>query len=79
MKNGMITFRSITYAQRGLQTLNAAGIYAQMRRTPRQLEQQGCGYCLVLDRKKLTQASDLLRRYGIDYRKVYDEVQEGRL
>ena len=44
MKTFFITFRSLTYAQRGEQTLRSGGIKSRMRRTPRWMEERGCGY-----------------------------------
>ena len=48
MKNYYITFRSITYAQRGAQILRRAGIDCILRRTPKQMTKRGCGYSLQL-------------------------------
>ena len=79
MKNGMIMFRSITFAQRGQQALSAAGIRALLRRTPRQLEERGCGYGLLVEENRLQQAVDLLVRRSVEYKKVYNGDWEGML
>ena len=67
----MITFRSITPAQRGENALRQAGIAATVQRTPRLLAEQGCGYSLQLACGRLPQAVDILRHRGIAFRKAY--------
>ena len=46
MKFYYITFRSVTYAQRGEKLLNHHNIRCTLQRTPRWMEEQGCGYSL---------------------------------
>ena len=46
MKIYYITFRSVTFAQRGEQLLQKSGIRAALLRTPKWMESQGCGYSL---------------------------------
>ena len=70
MKNCMITFRSVTPAQRGEQTLNRAGIYCHLSRTPRLMEERGCGYCLRLLQVQLPFALQQLEKGGISYQKI---------
>ena len=43
MKEYFVTFRSITFAQRGQQVMQDAGISAQLQRTPRWMEEKGRG------------------------------------
>ena len=74
-----ITFRSVTYAQRGERTLQAAKIRCTLQRTPRWMEEQGCGYCLRLRTKELAPAAELLVREGVPYRKLYVQTAQGRL
>lgn len=42
-------------------------------RTPRALEQQGCGYCLRLRPEHTQQALVLLQQAGVSFRKIYSE------
>ncbi len=70
MKQYMITFRSVTYAQRGERSLTKRGISCTVGRTPKWMEQQGCGYGLRL-RGSVEAAVETLRRDGIAWRKVY--------
>jgi len=67
----IITFRSVTPAQRGENTLRKEGIPCSLRRTPRVLAEQGCGYSLWVSADRLMAATEHLRRKGIAYRKTY--------
>lgn len=79
MKQCMITFRSVTPAQRGEGVLRRAGLDCALRRTPRRMEEQGCGYSLTLPCVQMSLAVELLRQQGISYRKVYTVGQNGKL
>lgn len=65
------TFRSVTLAQRGTRTLSKAGVWNTMVRTPKHLQQQGCGYCLRVHEAQLALARELLRQEEIRYHKLY--------
>lgn len=67
----IITFRSVTPAQRGENLLHRAAIGCTLQRTPRVLADQGCGYSLRLRRLDLDRALELLRQKGIAFRKAY--------
>ena len=77
MKAYLITFRSITYAQRAEQALNREGIRCNLRRTPRWMEQRGCGYGIEAKLADGSQVTGILNREGIPYRKVYRLTQDG--
>lgn len=79
MKNCLITFRSVTPAQRGELVLRRAGIDCVMRRTPKWLEDQGCGYSLRLPCGDMYRAVELLRTKGITYRKIYRSLDDGAM
>ena len=66
-----ITFRSVTFAQRGERVLQAGKVRCTLQRTPRWMEEQGCGYCLRLWTRELTPAVELLVREGVPFRKLY--------
>ena len=78
MDSCMITFRSVTPAQRGEVLLRRWGISCAIHRTPHMLAEQGCGYSLDVNRRELPQALELLRSKGIPFRKAYCTDQEGR-
>ncbi|MBQ3147117.1 MAG: DUF3343 domain-containing protein [Oscillospiraceae bacterium] len=71
MKFCFITFRSVTFAQSGQRSLKRVGIETILRRTPKGLEQRGCGYCLQLKGTVALDAVDQLRREGIEFSKLY--------
>lgn len=67
-----ITFRSVTPAQRGQRILQQAGIACSLQRTPRWMEERGCGYCLRLRQADTQRAVALLRQGNQPFSKVYD-------
>ena len=79
MRYYYITFRSVTYAQRGERVLQAGKIRCTLQRTPRWMEEQGCGYCLRLWTKELAPAAELLAREGVPFRKLYVQKAQGQL
>ena len=79
MMTDYITFRSVTVAQRGEKILNAAGIRCAVRRTPRWMEEQGCGYCIRLSGAEVPDALALLRKNQLSWRKVYYQGEDGVL
>ena len=79
MKFYYITFRSVTYAQRGEKILQRAGIRCTLQRTPRWMEEQGCGYCLKIWTKDVTPAVEALREGSVAMRKVYSQRGDGQL
>ena len=74
-----ITFRSVTHAQRGERILSGANIRCTLQRTPRWMEEQGCGYCLRLWTDDPGPALELLRRNQVPLRKVYAQRKDGQL
>ena len=77
MKSYLITFRSITYAQRAERAMNQEGIRCNLRRTPRWMEQRGCGYALEVKLPDISVGTELLRREGIPFRKTYQLTADG--
>ena len=71
MRDYCISFRSITYGQHGQRVLRQGGINGFLRRTPRWMEEKGCGYCIQVPEVKGVEAVSLLRREGVTFRKVY--------
>ena len=72
-----ITFRSVTLAQRGEALLKKKGIRTQLQRTPRWMEEQGCGYCLRLGERDWAAAARMLGESGIGYRRIYLQRGDG--
>ena len=76
MWNCMITVRSITFVQRGQRVLEDAGIRCTLQRTPRWMEQQGCGYYLKLLNEDCRRGTELLRANQVPFRKVYRQRED---
>jgi hypothetical protein len=72
-----ITFRSVTYAQRGERALRRAGISCKIQRTPRWMEERGCGYSLGL--KEIGEAAMVLQKNQIPFRKIYRRNGDGSM
>ena len=79
MKFYYITFRSVTYAQRGERLLEKAGIHCTLQRTPRWMESQGCGYALRIWCEDIGQVLSLLQKNRVLMRKIYRQGRDGQL
>lgn len=79
MRSCFITFRSVTFAQRGEETLRQHGIGCSLQRTPKWMETQGCGYCLRLRMEDRMQAVALLRQKQVPFRKLYLRMDSGEI
>ncbi len=79
MNQYYITFRSVTFAQRGERVLQGEGLWCTLQRTPKWMEQQGCGYSLRLRTGDIDTAVNLLQRSRIPWRKVYVQGEGGSL
>ena len=71
MKTFFLTFRSITQAQRAERAFAKAGMGVFLRRTPRWMEERGCGYGVEVKCPELRTALEVLRREKIPFRKSY--------
>ena len=71
MKKCIITFRSVTPAQRAEEVLRRVGVECTIQRTPKWMEEKGCGYSIKLDCQDVMTATTLLRQGGVSFRKVY--------
>jgi len=71
MKYSYITFRSVTFAQKGERVLKQAGVDCAVQRTPKELSQRGCGYCLRLRPGLAARAVNVLVEEKVEYGKVY--------
>ena len=79
MKFYYVTFRSVTFAQRGEQVLTKAGIHCTLLRTPKWMEAQGCSYSLRLWTGNLAEVMDVLRKNRVMLRSVYIQQPDGTL
>lgn len=79
MKFYYITFRSVTHAQRGESILRQRGIRCTLQRTPRWMEEQGCGYSLRVWTRDIHLPVALLEEKGVPKRRVYLQKEDGQL
>ena len=79
MMDCFITFRSVTFAQHGQRVLENVGIQCQIQRTPRWMEEQGCGYCLRVWTQDARRPVKLLEEARIPLRRVYLQREDGLL
>ena len=77
MRACYITFRSVTVAQWGESVLRGGGIHSTLQRTPRWMEERGCGYCLRLREGERLDAVAMLHQHQIPFRKVYLVTEGG--
>ena len=75
----IITFRSVTPAQRAERLLKNVGLSCNMGRTPRWMEQQGCGYSLRVRFADAETVAALLRSNKVAFRKIYLQRENGNL
>ena len=74
-----ITFRSVTFAQRGEKLLTKHNIRVNLMRTPRWMEEQGCGYALKLWTNDIRMAVKMLRENKIQLRRIYVQKEDGAM
>ena len=79
MQTYFVTFRSVTFAQRAERLLKDAGLRCILQRSPRAMEERGCGYSLNLRATEIHRALALLRQAQVPLRKVYLKSGEGRV
>ena len=79
MRFYFITFRSVTFAQRAEKVLSQRGIRVNLMRTPRWMEEQGCGYALKLWSGDILPVMKLLRENRLQLKKVYVQLEDGEM
>lgn len=77
MKFYYVTFRSVTFAQKAERVLKRSGVDCTIQRTPKELSQRGCGYCIRLRPGQAMRAKQLLDAEKLDYGKVYGVRADG--
>jgi len=78
MNEAYITFRSVTYAQRGEALMKQAGVECILRRTPKALADRGCGYSLRIRPRDALAAVMLLRENSVSFGKVFSVRADGK-
>lgn len=77
MRIYFITVRSVTYGQRAERVLQKNNIRCTLQRTPKWMEEQGCGYCLRLRSEDIAAAVRILRASSVPFRRVYGQLPNG--
>ncbi len=71
------TFQSMTRAQTAQAVLTRHGLFSALRRTPKVLTAQGCGYALRLAAADGPAAAALLRREGSQFGRCFRLYADG--
>ena len=79
MRVFFITVRSVTFGQRAERVLKKGGIFCTLQRTPKWMEEQGCGYCLRLRTGDIMIAVRMLRAAQVPFRRVYGQLPDGEV
>lgn len=74
----LITFRSVTRAQRAEKLLTEKRVSCVLQRTPRWMQEQGCGYSLRVPAGEVSGALVLMENGNLPYRKVYCSTDQGK-
>ncbi len=77
MRYCFITIKSLTAAQRAENVLKRAGIRCSLQRSPRWMEEQGCGNGLRVDCEDLSRALTTLRGNHVSYNRAYLRLEDG--
>ena len=76
-QDGLILFRSLTFAQRAAHMLERGGMTATVRKAPQGLTDRGCTYCVRLRAGRLDDALRLLEQRGAEHGKVILAREDG--
>lgn len=77
MINYLMICRSLTYAQKAAKVLERAGITVSVTRTPQGLSEKGCGYCIKVPERRLSQALATLKNANLSPTKIYVLFSDG--
>ena len=79
MEYCFITLRSLTAAQSAESILRRRGIGCTLQRTPRWMEEQGCGNGLRVDCEDIMEALTILRTNRVAYKRAYLRRNDGKM
>ena len=77
MTNYLMICRSLTYAQKAAKALERAGITVSVTRTPQEISEKGCSYCVKVPERRLSQSLVTLKNSGLSPNKVYVLFSDG--
>ena len=73
----LIICRSLTYAQRTARILERAGISGHIMRAPKLVAKEGCGHCVKIAERRLSDAIPALQREGMAPKQVFLQNADG--
>lgn len=75
----LLTFRSLTYAQRAERVLERAGITGTVSRVPKAAATRGCAYCVIIAARHRDRSLDILTAAGLRPERVLLRHDDGSL
>ena len=79
MKYCFITVHTLTAAQMAESLLHRNGLYCRIQRSPKWLEEQGCGNGIMVSFDMLDKCITVLKNNRIPYKKVYLKDENGKM
>ena len=76
-KDWLVTFRSITFAQKAQRQMKKEGIYSALQKTPKGLSERGCSYSLRISEAETAEALFWLKQQQIPYGKIFVFSESG--
>ncbi len=75
----LLSFRSLTFAQRAARVLERAGITGTVSRVPKAASTKGCAYCVIVAARHKERALAILTGAGITPERVLLRRPDGTL
>ena len=75
----LLTFRSLTYAQRAARVLERAGVTGTVSRVPKAAATRGCAYCVIVAARHRDRAEGILASAGLNPERVILRHGDGTL
>ena len=75
----LLSFRSLTYAQRAARILERAGITGTVSRVPKAASTRGCAYCVIVAARHKERAMAVLTGTGVVPERVLLRHPDGTL
>lgn len=75
----LLTFRSLTYAQRAARVLERAGVTGTVSRVPKAAATRGCAYCVIIAARHRDRSLQILTAAGLEPERVLLRHEDGKL
>ncbi len=75
----LLTFRSLTYAQRASRVLERAGVTGTVSRVPKAAATRGCAYCVIVAARHRERGLAVLKSAGLEPERVLLRHADGSL